>query len=187
MNTNATAPLNEIRQHRFGLRIAARLSAGTGDLPHDVQERLRAAREQALARRKSAVTVTVTAPQSAGQTTVLGHAGGAAVLGGFGGFSGGFGGFLSERTNELNDNSTSWWTRIISIAVAVALAAGLIAIDVNQDDQHAAEVADVDTALLTDALPPQAYADPGFAQFLKTSGASPTDGRVAAPPAAPAR
>ena len=29
------------------------------------------------------------------------------------------------------------------------------------------ELAEVDAALLTDALPPAAYADPGFLQFLK--------------------
>jgi hypothetical protein len=28
----------------------------------------------------------------------------------------------------------------------------------------------VDAALLTDDLPPSAYADPGFAQFLKSGG-----------------
>jgi hypothetical protein len=172
---NTTASLNEIRQHRLGLRVAARLSVGAADLPHDVQERLRAAREQALARRKCPVAVTVTAPQSAGQATALGHAGGAAVLGGLGGFGGGLGG--------LNDGGASWWTRIASIAVAVALAAGLVAIDVNQDDQHVAEVADVDTALLTDDLPPQAYADPGFAQFLKVGNAVPAAAPATATPA----
>jgi hypothetical protein len=154
MKTTTIVPRAEIRQHRLGLRIAARLSAGTADLPGDIQERLRAAREQALACRKRPVAVT--APQSAGHTIVLGQAGGAAVLGGLGGIGGS--GRLGAR----------WWSGIISIAVALALIAGLIAIDVVQSDQHATEVANVDTALLTDDLPPQAYADPGFAQFLKT-------------------
>ena len=39
-------------QDRFGHRVAARLSAGTAELPYEVSERLRAARTQALARRK---------------------------------------------------------------------------------------------------------------------------------------
>jgi hypothetical protein len=168
-------PLTEIRQHRLGLRIAARLSAGMADLPHDVQERLRVAREQALVRRKRPLIVT--APQSAGHATVLGQAGGAAVLGGFGGLSG-FNGLGRFGLGHGPDNDRAGWlSLIVSIAVALALAAGLVAINVAQSDEHAAEVASVDTALLTDDLPPQAYADPGFAQFLKTG----------APPAAPNR
>jgi len=35
------------------------------------------------------------------------------------------------------------------------------------DDDRANELAEVDSALLTDDLPPSAYADPGFLQFLK--------------------
>jgi hypothetical protein len=31
------------------------------------------------------------------------------------------------------------------------------------------EVAEVDAALLADDLPPAAYSDPGFVQFLKTT------------------
>jgi hypothetical protein len=164
-------PLVEIRQHRLGLRIAARLSAGMADLPHDVQERLRAAREQALARCKRPLIVT--APQSAGHATVLGQAGGAAVLGGFSGF-GGFNGLGWFGLGHGPDNDRAGWLSLmVSVIVALALAAGLIAINVVQSDEHATEVAGVDTALLTDDLPPQAYADPGFAQFLKT-GAAPT-------------
>ena len=151
---NTTIPLTEIREHRLGLRIAARLSAGAADLPHDVQEHLRAARERAITNRKCPVAVAV--PQSAGHAAVLGHAGGAVALGGLGGFNG------------LGRFGEGWWSHVLSIGVALALAAGLVAIDVVQSDENASEVASVDTALLTDDLPPQAYADPGFAQFLKT-------------------
>jgi hypothetical protein len=38
-----------------------------------------------------------------------------------------------------------------------------------ENDRRASEVAEVDAALLTDDLPPAAYADPGFIQFLKQS------------------
>jgi hypothetical protein len=170
MKTTTTVPLAEIRQHRLGLRIAARLTAGTADLPHDVLERLRAARERALAHAKRPVIATV--PQSAGHATVLGQMGGAAVLGGLGGL-GHFGtGQGSER------DGMGWWSHIVSIAVALALMAGRVAIARVQGDEHASEVANVDSALLTDDLPPRAYADPGFAQFLKTNtapSASPHD------------
>ena len=65
-----------------------------------------------------------------------------------------------------------WWTRIGSVLPLIALVGGLVAISVMQDDNRANELAEVDSALLTDDLPPAAYTDPGFAQFLKTSAAS---------------
>jgi hypothetical protein len=48
--------------------------------------------------------------------------------------------------------------------------AGLIVITTLQEDNRTDELAEVDAALLTDDLPPAAYTDPGFAQFLKTEG-----------------
>ena len=49
----------------------------------------------------------------------------------------------------------------------VALVAGLVLIHTILNDIRASDVAEVDAALLTDDLPPAAYADPGFVQFLK--------------------
>jgi len=122
---------------RFGARVAGRLSAGSQDLPHDISERLRAARVQAVARRKLVQTRTAPVVASVGR-------GGTMTLGG------------------------GWWTRVASALPLVALAAGLVAISVLQDDNRASEVAEVDAALLTGDLPPAAYTDPGFAQFLKS-------------------
>jgi hypothetical protein len=51
----------------------------------------------------------------------------------------------------------------------VVLLAGLVGIGVLQENQRAEELAEVDTAILTDELPPNAYTDAGFAQFLKAS------------------
>ena len=50
----------------------------------------------------------------------------------------------------------------------IALVVGLVAINMVQNDNRAQELAEVDAALLTDDLPPNAYADPGFIQFLKS-------------------
>ena len=50
----------------------------------------------------------------------------------------------------------------------IALVAGLLAINAFQNDNRAQEVAEVDSALLSDELPPAAFTDPGFVQFLKT-------------------
>jgi hypothetical protein len=58
-----------------------------------------------------------------------------------------------------------------SIVPLFALVFGLIAISIIQDDNNANELAEIDSALLTDDLPPAAYTDPGFAHFLKLSSA----------------
>jgi hypothetical protein len=52
----------------------------------------------------------------------------------------------------------------------VVLAAGLVLIHTVQSERRANELAEVDAALLTDDLPPAAYADPGFVQFLRAGG-----------------
>ena len=140
--TTIQATQSEQMQDRFGRLIAARLSAGTAELSYDISERLRAARVQAVARRKPAVVRTATTVSSSG---------GAATL-------------------TFGDEGQSWWNRIASVLPLVALVAGLFVIQVAQDERRAHEVAEVDAALLTDDLPPAAYADPGFIQFLKSGG-----------------
>ncbi|CDS55063.1 Probable transmembrane protein [Polaromonas sp. CG9_12] len=50
----------------------------------------------------------------------------------------------------------------------IALVTGLLVINTFQSDNRTQELAEVDAALLTDDLPPAAFADPGFVQFLKT-------------------
>ena len=62
----------------------------------------------------------------------------------------------------------SLWNRVASILPLLALVAGLVLIHTSQSERRASELAEVDAALLTDDLPPAAYADPGFVQFLKS-------------------
>jgi hypothetical protein len=134
--TLRNTPQFEALQDRIGLKVAARLNAQ--DLPHDISERLRVARQQALAQRK---------PETQLQTaTNVTMSGGAAVLGG---------------------GPLSWWGRMGYALPFLALIAGLVAIDVSTDDDGAREIAEIDTQLLTDELPPSAHTDAGFAQFLK--------------------
>jgi hypothetical protein len=57
---------------------------------------------------------------------------------------------------------------IASVLPLLVLAGGLVLIHSVQSDRRASELAEVDTALLTDDLPPAAYADPGFVQYLKS-------------------
>ena len=70
---------------------------------------------------------------------------------------------LGERT---------WFNRIASALPLVVLAAGLVMIHSIQTERRATELAEFDAALLTDDLPPAAYADPGFVQYLKSGGAA---------------
>jgi hypothetical protein len=51
----------------------------------------------------------------------------------------------------------------------MALIAGLLTIGVLQEDSRVSEIAAVDTELLTDELPPSAYTDPGFIQYLRSN------------------
>jgi hypothetical protein len=136
--TTTFAPRHPLAD-QFGARIAAQLDAAALQLPHDVSERLRAARTQALANRR--VSEAVAAP------AVLGH-GGSAVLGG------GFG----------------FWGRAASWLPLVALTLGLLGIGTLQEEMRASEIAEVDAELLTGDLPPTAYTDPGFTQYLKLGG-----------------
>jgi hypothetical protein len=127
---------------QYGRRVAARLAAGEAQIPYEISERLRVARVQALARRKRVQPVL--APQ------VL-ASGGAATLG-------------------FGDEGLSFWQSVASALPILVLAAGLVLIHSIQNDSRASELAEVDSALLTDDLPPAAYADPGFVQFLKSGG-----------------
>lgn len=133
----------EILQDRFALKIAARLSDGCDELPHDISERLRFARTQALAKRKVVADYSVALPLGSGPAATLGA--------------------LEEHV--------SWWNRIGAVLPLLALVLGLVAIHSTQNERIAQEMAQLDAALLTDDLPLAAYADPGFSQFLKASRA----------------
>jgi Protein of unknown function (DUF3619) len=133
----------QLSQDRFGLRVAARLSIGNTELPHDISERLRVARQQAVTNRKQS-------------RLVMSSKSAAAVYG-----SGG------SASMSFDDEGPNLWSRLASFLPLIALVVGLVSISVIQNDMRANELAEVDSALLVDDLPPAAYADAGFAQFLK--------------------
>lgn len=70
----------------------------------------------------------------------------------------------------LGFGERTWFNRIASILPLVILAVGLVLIHTSQSERRVNELAEVDAALLTDDLPPAAYADPGFVQYLKSGG-----------------
>ncbi|MFM7331338.1 MAG: DUF3619 family protein [Brachymonas sp.] len=145
--TNSTVLEREARMDRIGLKVAAMLD--DQPLAHDISERLRVARQQAVAQRKKAFQ-----PQAAYS---LHMSGGAAVLGG--------------------GDGLGWFNRMASVLPLLVLAVGLVMINMNVNDERASELAEVDMQILTDDLPPAAHTDAGFAQYLKfgppSSGGSP--------------
>jgi hypothetical protein len=140
--TISTKYQNQLEEDRFGLRVTARLSDTYETLPYDISERLRAARAQALGKRRIVARTSVEVVNSGGVATLT-----------------------------FDNESPNWWTKIASAMPLLVLAVGMIAINLAMDDKQVREIADIDIALLTDDLPPTAYADPGFVQFLKLSSA----------------
>jgi len=131
-------------ESRFGMLVTARLSEGTEQLPHDVTERLRHARQVALAHRQTASSVQVNA-------AATGLSPAATLSFGSGG------------------KGKSWWTSLTALVPLAALLLGLGLIEHFHVQDQIAAAAEVDAALLSDDLPPAAYSDPGFVEFLKTS------------------
>jgi hypothetical protein len=123
---------------RFGLRLGALLDEQAARTPHDVSERLRVAREQALARARESRLLTSSAD------AVVGN-GRSAALG----------------------RLPGWLFRFASVMPLVVLVAGMVLIDEWHDRAQIEAAADVDVNLLADDLPPDAYSDAGFVEFLK--------------------
>jgi hypothetical protein len=132
----------DLIETRLAARLAGGLSATFDTLPHDVSERLRFAREQALGKARA---VRRAAP--AGVVSVGVSASGAAVLGSF----------------------VPWWQRAASVLPLVMLMAGLLVIEQWALREQVVAAADFDAQLLSDDLPPAAYSDPGFAEFIRSS------------------
>jgi hypothetical protein len=138
--TNTSARLDT--PDDLGRAIASRLTAPTDGLSHEVAERLKSSRMLALEKRRQVAVQTAHVSHNQVGTAIL-EAGG----------------------------SDSWspWRLVGSVLPLLALVAGLVTIDYAQDYYRAKELADVDVELLTDDLPPAAFTDPGFVQFLRTT------------------
>jgi hypothetical protein len=132
----------EAIQARFALRVAGHLNQATRELPHDVTERLKAAREMALEQARLARRAEAASGQRNGSGSLA-----TMVLGG--------------------GSGSSHWFKLASLLPIVALVAGFVMIDRLHVQAQIAAAAEIDAALLADDLPPTAYTDPGFVEFLK--------------------
>jgi Protein of unknown function (DUF3619) len=126
---------------RLAARLAGSLTVSTQAVPHDITERLRVAREQAVQRARLAREAAPGGAQVAGVS-----ASGAALLAGF----------------------AVWRQRFAVGLPLVLMVAGLVAIDRFTVREQVLAAADIDAQLLSDTLPPSAYSDPGFAEYLRT-------------------
>lgn len=145
---SAPNPMQEQAADRIARRITARLSEAEALLPYEVTERLRASREQAVSmrRREASVLQLQSSSASSAQSGTL--------------------------TLGSPEESGGWWRSLVSAIPVFALIAGVVIYNSDTEQSMLSEVTAVDTALLTDDLPPAAYADPGFIQYLKTSAST---------------
>lgn len=129
--------VRQMLEDGLAARVTAALSRGLADLPADIDERLRFARERALAHRLAPAALPAMALATAPGCTQLGPA------------------------------RAGWWPRLGMLLPLLAIVAGALLVHARQQQQAAAVAARIDSRLLVDELPPQAWADPGFMAFLK--------------------
>ena len=126
-------------QDDLGHAITSRLDDAARQLPHDVSERLKVARILALEKRRQTQLRLAPTIVTVGSSMAL----------------------------QIGDGLRGKWRLLGAWLPLLVLVAGLVTIDLVQDDFRAQEIAEVDVQLLTDDLPPDAFTDPGFAQFLR--------------------
>jgi hypothetical protein len=139
---NTIEHLTDAHADRLARQVAAQLDQGLRELPHDISERLRAARARAVAARRQPVLEVAHGARLQKGALVL----------------------------EGGPEKMRFWGWMGSVLPLVVLALGLFVIHSLQNDRRADELASVDTAILTDELPPKAYTDPGFLRFIRAGG-----------------
>ena len=138
-NSQTSATATTADQELWGRTLAAQLDVASQDLGHDIGERRRVARQMALKTRPM--------PQRLLRHSLALQANGT----------------LSGQPDE----DLSLWRILTSALPLLALVSGLMFIQALQQDLAETDIASLDSALLLDELPPDAYTDPGFVQFLK--------------------
>lgn len=129
----------------FAMKITARLSESMQEMPIDIGERLKAARNGALVARKI----------KSQEFHRVSRVAVASLAGGPDGF------WRSTFNGRLQ--------ALLSVIPLIALAVGLFCVSTVSQKNIYIEKATLDAEILVDALPPAAYLDPGFVQFLKYS------------------
>jgi hypothetical protein len=129
----------ETLEARLASRLAAGLHERAAGVPHDIAERLRIGRQQALLRARQRRVALAAA------SGVVNAGGAVASLG---------------RTGGL-------WVALASWLPLAVLIAGLVLIQQWATQEQVMAAAEIDAVLLADDLPPAAWTDPGFREYLK--------------------
>lgn len=125
------------RDTHVARQICRTLSHGTASLDEQTVARLRASRHLALERQAEPVPVLSFAG--------IGHG-------------------LSQVGQRVGNSLHNHYRGILA---ALALLIGALGADLWQNAQHAAELAEIDSILLSDDVPPGAYTDQGFLEWLE--------------------
>ena len=144
MNKQQNSEFSQELEARFGLYVVAGLAEHSQNLPHDISERLRFARERALSKAQS-VRLVQAALKLAPGSFVVRSGNALAMAGGLG----------SPR-----------WFKLASFLPMLLLVIGILLIQHGQLYEQIKAAAEIDTALLSGKLPLAAYSDPGFSEFL---------------------
>lgn len=133
--------LRDALEVRFGARVAAHLDEAAAALPPDIVTRLGRARQAALLHVRHQ-------RQTVADTVVVAP------------------GAAAGRAPQTQPR----WQRALAWMPLLAMVLGVWAIGEYQAQRRVRAAAEIDARLLTDVLPPAAYADPGFVQFLSEGG-----------------
>lgn len=129
---------------QMGQTLAHRLHASP--LPHDVTERLRVARQQAVAK--------ASLMQSRARFREKEELAYSAEL--------------SSANRSPTSKSSRMWLGLGSAIPLLSLVVGLVYLSGFHSQQWLNEISRIDAALLADELPPDAFTDPGFLAYLKS-------------------
>ncbi len=127
----------------FAYKVRHALNEKIDLLPENVVEKLASSRNFALSRKKAHSPLRVFVRQHA--------------------LAGYVGDFFSHP-------STYWLSRMATLATLAVLVTGLMGIYQAEEQHQINETANMDVAVLSDELPPNAYLDPGFKNFLSKRG-----------------
>jgi hypothetical protein len=127
----------------FAYKVRHALNEKIDHLPEDVVEGLASSRKMALSRKKKDSPLRAFVRQN----VFAGHIG-----------------------NFFSDPAYFWLGRVGGAITLAVLVTGLMGIYNSEEQHHIKETADMDIAVLSDELPPSAYLDHGFKNYLQKRG-----------------
>ncbi len=128
----------EAKDLEFAYKVRRALNESAESLPAPTLDRLAQARKAALARKKQEAPVAVQV----------------------------FKGVLAGNSGFSFQGPSSWMGKLGLALPLLVLVVGLLGIYEYEQQQNINELADIDTAVLVDELPPAAYVDTGFSAYL---------------------